>query len=115
MKLTFQADANIDPDIGKGLRRREAAIDFQSASGVLPDGTDDPGVLHIAADTGRTLVTGDLRTMQVHFSEFAAKGESPGVLLVPSSRSIGSAIEGLLFIWLNWSRDDLRNQIWWLP
>jgi len=57
LKITFQADADLDPDIGRGLRRREPAIDFQSAVGVIPDGTPDPRVLHIAADSGRVLVT----------------------------------------------------------
>ena len=115
MKITFQADADLDPDIGRGLRRREPAIDFQSAVGVIPDGTPDPRVLPIAADSGRVLVTGDLRTMQVHFREFVAQRESPGVLLIPSSRSIGAAIDGLIIVWLTWSADDLRNQVWWLP
>jgi len=115
LRITFQADADLDPDIGRGWRRREPAIDFQSAVGVIPDGTPDPRVLHIAADSGRVLVTGDLRTMQVHFKEFVAQRESPGVLLIPSSRSIGAAIDGLIVVWLTWSPDDLRNQLWWLP
>ena len=115
MKITFQADADLDPDIGRGLRRREPSIDFQGTPGVIPDGTSDPQVLRMAADSGRVLVTGDLATMQVHFREFVARRDSPGVLLVPSSRSIGAAIDGLLFVWLNWAPDDLRNQIWWLP
>ena len=115
MKIAFQADASLDPDIGRGLRRREPSIDFRGAVGVIPDGTPDPRVLHIAADSGRVLVTGDLRTMRVHFREFVAERESPGVLLIPSSRSIGAAIDGLLAVWLTWSPDDLRNQVRWLP
>jgi len=65
---------------------------------VIRDGTPDPRVLHIAADAGRVLVTGDLRTMRVHFREFVAPRESPGVPLIPSSRSIGVAIDGLLVV-----------------
>ena len=53
--------------------------------------------------------------MYVHFKEFVAQRESPGVLLIPSSRSIGAAIDGLIIAWLTWSQDDLRNQVWWLP
>jgi hypothetical protein len=115
LKITFQADADLDPDIGRGLRRREPSIDFQGAAGVIPEGTPDPQVLQIAADSGRVLVTGDLRTMYVHFKEFVTQRESPGVLLIPSSRSIGAAIDGLIVAWLTWSQDDLRNQVWWLP
>jgi hypothetical protein len=95
LKITFQADADLDPDIGRGLRRREPAIDFRAAAGVIPDGTPDPSVLQVAADAGRVLITGDVRTMRVHFEDFVAHRDSPGVLLIPSSRSIGAAIEGI--------------------
>jgi len=115
LKIAFQADANLNPDIGRGLRRREPAIDFRGASGVIPEGAPDPQVLRIAAAAGRVLVTGDLRTMRLHFRDFVAEHESPGVVQVPSSRSIGAAIEGLLIVWLSWSPDDLRDQMWWLP
>ena len=53
--------------------------------------------------------------MYVHFKEFVTQRESPGVLLIPSPRSIGAAIDGLIVAWLTWSQDDLRNQVWWLP
>jgi hypothetical protein len=99
----------LEGDAEQGAIRR-----FQRAVGVIPDGTPDPRVLHLAADSGRVLVTGDLRTMHTHFREFVAQRDSPGVLLVRSSRSIGAAIDGLPIVWLSWSPDDLRNQMWWL-
>ena len=82
---------------------------------MIADGTLDPEVLATAADDDRVLVSGDLRTMSVHFQNFIATRKSPGVLLIPSSRSIGAAIEGLLFVWLNWTPEDLRNRVSWLP
>jgi hypothetical protein len=103
LKIRFQADADIDPDIRKGVLRREPSIDFRSAAGTIPEGMPDPEVLRIAAEDGRVLVSGDIRTMSVHFKNFVASRESPGVLLIPSARSIGAAIEGLLFVWLNWA------------
>jgi hypothetical protein len=115
LKIRFQADADVDPDIWKGLLRREPSIDFRPAAGTIPDGTLDPEVLRIAADDDRVLVSGDLRTMSAHFRDFVASRESPGVLLIPSSRSIGAVIEGILFIWLNWTPEDLRNRVSWLP
>ena len=115
MKIAFQADADLDPAIGRGLRRREPSIDFQGAAGVIPDGTPDLQVLRIAADAGRLLVTGDLGTMTRHFRTLVKQRESPGVLLVPSTRSIGATIDGLLIVWLNWLPDVVRNQVWWLP
>jgi hypothetical protein len=115
LKLTFQADADLDPDIGTGLLRREPAIDCRGKAGVIADGTPDPEVLRIAASAGRVLVTRDARTMLAHFDSFIAENESPGLLVIPSSRSIGAVIEGLLLVWLNWEAEDLRNQSWWLP
>ena len=72
MKIRFQADADIDPDIRKGLLRREPAIDFQAALGIIPDGILDLKVLEIAADDDRVLISGDLRTMSVPFQNFVA-------------------------------------------
>lgn len=115
MKIRFQADANLDPDIARGIRRREPLVDFQDAGHVIPDGAPDPDVLLISATAGRVLVTADIRTMNTYFDAFIEWHESPGVILVPSSRSIGGVIEGLLFVWVRWTADDLRNQIFWLP
>ena len=50
-----------------------------------------------------------------HLREFLREQESPGVLLIPSSRSIGTAIGGLLFAWMNWTPEDLSNRATWLP
>jgi hypothetical protein len=52
--------------------------------------------------------------LRVHFQDFVVHRDSPGVLLVPSTRSIGAATEGLLIVWLNWTPEGLRNQVWWL-
>jgi hypothetical protein len=115
LRIAFQADANLDPDIGMGLRRREPCLDLRRSAGIVPDGAPDSEVLRIAAEAGRVLVTRDVRTMWVHFQEFVAERESPGVLLIPSSRSTGAAIEGLLMVWLTWTPEDFCNQVRWLP
>jgi hypothetical protein len=115
LSFRFQADADLNPEIGLGLRRREPAIDFRSAAGVIPHGALDPEVLQIAAEAGRVLVSRDVTTMQGHFDRFIEHHDSPGLLLIPSSRSIGSAIEGILTVWLTWSPEDLQNLIRWLP
>jgi hypothetical protein len=115
MSLRFQADADLNPEIERGLRRREPTIDFRSAATVLPAGMPDLEVLRIAAEAGRVLISRDVATMPGHFSRFIAKSDSPGLLLIPSSRGIGEAIEGILLVWLTWTEDVLRNQIRWLP
>jgi hypothetical protein len=115
LSFGFQADADLHPEIGRGLRRREPAIDFRGAGGVIPDGTPDPKVLRIAAQSGRVLVSRDVTTMPDHFHRYIQQNESPGVLLIPSGRQIGAVLEGLLMVWLNWASDDLHNQIRWIP
>ena len=86
MSLRFQADADLDPE---GRSR--------------------------SAEAGRVLVSRDVTTKPGHFAQFVAEHDSPGVLLIPSSRPIGAAIEALLTVWLNWSPEELRNQARWLP
>ena len=115
MSFRFQADADLNPEIGRGLRRREPSIDFRAAVGVIADGTPDSEVLQIAAEDDRVLVSRDVRTMPENFARFIAQRESPGILLVPSRRPLGSVIEGLLMVWLTWTPEDLRNQARWLP
>ena len=82
---------------------------------MITDGAPDPEVLQIAAAAGRVLVSRDVSTMHAHFEQFIAKHESPGLLLIPSGRSIGGSIEGLLRVWLDWTPKDLRNLLRWLP
>lgn len=76
MKVRFQADANLDPDIGLGLQRRDASIDYRLALGVIPDGMVDPDVLAVAAEGGRVLVTNDLRMHQTFFRIYRSSGLS---------------------------------------
>ena len=115
MSLRFQADADLNPAIGRGLRRREPSIDLRAAAGVIPDGAPDLDVLRIAAEAGRVLVSRDIGTMPRHFADFIQQKESPGLLLIPSQRPIGNVIEGLLLVWMIWTEEEFRNQARWLP
>ena len=115
MSIRFQADADLNPAIGRGLRRREPSIDFRAAAGVIPDGTPDAEVLLIAAEAGRVLVSRDVGTMPGHFATFILRQESPGILMVHSRRPIGNVIEGLLLVWMTWTEQDIRNRARWLP
>jgi predicted nuclease of predicted toxin-antitoxin system len=114
VRIRFQADADLDPDIGRGLLRQGRAIDWRAAQGFIADATPDPEVLALAAKHGRVLVSGDVNTMPVHFAAFVATRQSPGIILVPSRVAVGEAIDRLLAIWLSWSAEDIENQIWWL-
>jgi predicted nuclease of predicted toxin-antitoxin system len=115
VRIRFQADADLDPDIGRGLVRQEPAIDWRPAQGFIADATPDPEVLQLAADGGRVLVSGDVGTIPRHFTTFIATRSSPGAILIPSNATVGEAIEKLLIVWLSWTAEEIENQIWWLP
>jgi hypothetical protein len=114
VKIRFQADADIDPDIGRGLLRQATTIDWRRAQGIIADATPDHDVLELAASDGRVLVSGDVTTMPLHFAAFVATRSSPGVILIPSRVTVGEAIERLLMVWLSWASEDIENQVWWL-
>jgi predicted nuclease of predicted toxin-antitoxin system len=114
VKIRFQADADLDPDIGRGLLRQGPTIDWLPAQGFIADATPDPAVLEFAAKEGRVLVSGDVTTMPLHFATFVATRTSPGVILIPPRVTVGQVIERLLVTWLSWAAEDVENQIWWL-
>ena len=82
MRVRFQADADLDGRILRGLRRVAPGIDIRTAGDAALEGVDDPEVLRIAADAGRILVSQDRRTMPAHFARFSIGGQSPGVILL---------------------------------
>ena len=50
MKVRFQADADFNQNIVRALRRRDPAIDFQTAHDARLHGVDDERVLARAAE-----------------------------------------------------------------
>ena len=103
----------MNPAVGRGLVRREPAIDWRPSQKYIPDATPDSAVLQLAADDGRVLVSRDVTTIPRHFAAFVATRSSPGVILI--QKKIGETIEKLHVMWLSWTAEDIENQIWWLP
>ena len=99
MNIQFQADNDLKRAILNGVKRRQPAIDFQTAEDAQLDGLSDEEVLRLAADEGRILVSHDHRTMPVHFANFIATQESAGVILIAQALPLREAIEELLLIW----------------
>jgi len=67
MRVRFQADADLDGRILRGLRRATPEIDIRTAADAALTGLADPEVLRIAADSGRILVSQDRRTIAFAF------------------------------------------------
>jgi plasmid stability protein len=98
-RVRFQTDADLDGRIIRGPRRAAHEIDIQTAADAKLERRSDADVLRIAADSGRVLVSQDRRTMPAHFARYAARAQSPGVILLRDATSVAAAIEYLLLIW----------------
>lgn len=115
MKIKFQADADLNEHIVDAVRRRNPAIDFQTADEAGIRGLPDPAVLTFAAREGRLLVSHDRKTMPTHFANFVATQDSPGVVLIGQKLPLSIAIEELLLIAEASEDEEWLNTIKWLP
>lgn len=115
MRVTFQADADLDGRILRGLRRTAPEIDIRTASDAGLAGLKDPEVLRIAADSGRILVSQDRRTMPAHFAQFSNTAKSPGVILLREALSISMAIDELILIWSASQAEEWTGRLVWIP
>jgi hypothetical protein len=89
----------LDGRILRGLRRSAPEIDIRTAADAGLAGLEDPGVLRIAADSGRILVSQDRRTMPGHFARFSLTVQSPGLILLREATPVSTAIDELVLIW----------------
>ncbi len=115
MRVRFQADADLDGRIVRGLRRAAPEIDIRAAGDAGLVGLEDPEVLRIAADSGRVLVSQDRRTMPAHFARFSAEAQSPGVILLREAIPISAAIEELVLIWSASEAEEWLSRLAWIP
>ncbi len=115
MRVRFQADADLDGRILRGLRRVSSEIDFRTASDAGLEGLQDSEVLRIAAQSGRILVSQDRRTMPTHFARFSAGTRSPGLILLREGIGISTAIDELFLIWAASEMDEWIDRLVWIP
>ena len=115
MRVKFQADADLDGRILRGLRRTAPEIDIRTAADAALAGLKDPEVLRIAADTGRVLVSQDRRTMPAHFARFSGVTQSPGLILLREAIPIATAIEELALIWSASEAEEWKGRLVWIP
>ena len=83
LSFRFQADTDLNPEIGRGLRRREPSVDFRAAPGVIADGTPDSEVLQIAADDDRVLISRDVNNDAGPFCSIRCAARISGVAADP--------------------------------
>jgi hypothetical protein len=115
MRPKFQADADLDGRVVRGLKRALPEIDIRTAVEAELAGALDRDVLRIAAEGGRVLVSQDRRTMPGHFQRFVAGAKSPGVILIREGTSIAAAIEDLVLIWSASEADEWTDRLLWIP
>ena len=115
MSLRFQADADFNRTILRGVWRREPELDIQTAETAGLRGLSDPEVLAIAARDGRVLLTHDQRTMPRHFGQFITTEASPGVLIVPQRLTIAVAVADIVLIGSSMDAAEWVNTIRFLP
>jgi len=115
MKVRFQADADLNEILIKGILRREPGIDFQTAIAAGLPGLNDREVLASAARAGRLLATHDRKTMPRHFAEFIATQPSAGVLIIPQRLPVAQVVEDLILIWTASEAEEWVNRIYSLP
>ena len=115
MRVKFQADADLDGRVLRGMKRTVPDINFQTATEAGLEGLPDPEVLHIAAEQDRILVSQDRRTMPGHFYQFISTMKSPGVILLREGISIAAAIEELVLIWAASDPKEWENRLVWIP
>ena len=115
MRIRFQADADLDGRIVRGLKRRSQDIDIRTAADAAFAGLKDPEVLRMSAQAGRLLVSQDRRTMPAHFAEYVSASESPGVILLREAVSIGVVVEELVLIWTASDAEEWTNRLVWIP
>jgi hypothetical protein len=114
-EASISADADLNQKIVMALRRREPAIDFQSAHEGSFAGRPDPEMLAIAAGAGRVLVSHDRRTMIRHFAGFLRNQTSPGLIIVSQDADAALVIEDLLLVWAVTDAEDWMNRIELVP
>jgi hypothetical protein len=98
MRVKFQAEADLDGRLLRGLRRSASEIDIRTAAEAGLAVLEDPAVLRIAADSGRILISQDRWSMPTYCS---LQGWCPKLGCHPAARSnpISTAIEELVLVW----------------
>jgi predicted nuclease of predicted toxin-antitoxin system len=72
--VRFLSDENFRSAIVQGLRRRQPNIDIVTLQDAGFIGQNDPSILAHAAQMDRVLISHDVNTMPIHFTNHLANG-----------------------------------------
>jgi Domain of unknown function (DUF5615) len=112
--VKFLADENLRGAIVRGLRRQQPLLDIVRIQDVGLSGADDPTVLAWAAETGRVLITHDVKTITKYAYERLVAGLAmPGVIEVTGEAAIAPAIADILL--LAEFEDECWGQVRYVP
>jgi predicted nuclease of predicted toxin-antitoxin system len=114
--LKLLADENIEPQLVRGLLRRQPDLDIVSTRDVGLLGWSDPDLLQWAADQGCVVITYDVSTMPNFAYKRVEQGNPmPGVVAIRLSAPIRQIIEDLLIVLGASLPAELEDQVIYLP
>lgn len=114
--MRFAADENFNNDILRGLKRQHPDLDVVRIQDTEIYQADDPVVLEWTAQTGRILLTHDVKTMPKYaFERIAAGLPVPGIFVLSDDMALGRAIEELLMIIEASEEGEWENLVTHLP
>ncbi len=114
--MRFAADENFDGRIFNGLLARLPELDIVRIQDTEMYQAPDDRLLAWLADTGRILITHDVRTMPRFVYERVHAGKPvPGVIEVQKDTLIGAAIEDLEIMIGACTPEDFDNQVKYIP
>ena len=115
MKISFQADNDLNQKIVAIILRREPTIDFQTAAQINLHDLDDLTVLSLTAFENRLLISHDQSTMPDYFAEFISENTSSGLLIAPQTLTLNVVVEETIMIWAASEAEEWQNRIAYLP
>jgi predicted nuclease of predicted toxin-antitoxin system len=114
--IKFLIDENFNHRVLRGLTIRFPHLDYIVAQDTDLKGVDDPSLLAWASEHERVLLTHDIQTIPGYAYERVVAGlPMVGVITVPETMPIGTAIEELLTIIECSEQSEYESQVFHLP
>ena len=116
--VRYLLDENVNPALRVQLIRQapDLVVWIIGDPGAPKRGTPDPDVLFWCEVNGFILVTGNRRSMPVHWQAHLAAGRHvPGILVLSPDMTLGVVLEQLLLIWGASEAEEYQDLLLYLP